>query len=262
MRKCLFILVVLCFTIGALPLKASKSDVERDLKKSQKELSVLISKQKKAKEKQNQLQNEYAENLIKIEEKEDKPKSISYKNALKKKENLAKKLENNSIILSQLDREIDSLYNLIQTCSLKLQKSEKEEIKLNKEETQTEIILLSNENIKNESDTTQVINEELQKSDKDSSEYQSLSDEEEDKVVVFYILGFLFILALPYMILDYRRSHRCPNCGKWFTLESEGENIVKQYSHDGKEYKKGARKKYRCTNCGHRVQYISWFSKK
>ena len=100
-----------------------------------------------------------------------------------------------------------------------------------------------------------------QESHSKSTSKKSSSEKDEDDMEDVgggLFLLILLIFALIFWWFDFKKTHRCPECGKW-SLHSEGDKGLKQYGPNGKISKKGARKKYRCSNCGHQVQFIKWF---
>lgn len=116
MKKYLFALA-LFISVSSVSLVASDlSDAKRSLKSAQKELSSVTSKRDKAQKKQNELQADYDETLAKMAANQDKPKSLAYKDAVKKSESLPIKLEQNAQLLASLNRQVDSLQKVVNGC--------------------------------------------------------------------------------------------------------------------------------------------------
>ena len=85
MKKYILLLVLLiCTNTGGL----MASDFASTKKSAQKELSQITIKRDKVQQKQSQLEADYADALSKIEANKDKPKLLTYKNAVKKGESL------------------------------------------------------------------------------------------------------------------------------------------------------------------------------
>lgn len=141
MKKFLFALALLmCASIVSL-VASDLSDAKRSLKSAQKELSSVISKRDKAQKKQNELQADYEEALAKMIANQDKPKSLAYKDAVKKSESLPAKLEQNAQLLASLNRQVDSLNNVVVGCESALNQVQEaessevvEEVESNEEE--------------------------------------------------------------------------------------------------------------------------------
>ena len=80
---------------------------------------------------------------------------------------------------------------------------------------------------------------------------------------IYGILIYLGIFVLFIIVgwADIKRRFRCPNCGKWFTYESQGDRKVVDYDERGRIVRRGARKHHICSNCGHERRFIEWFRK-
>lgn len=272
MKKLLSVFA-LTFVVSAMAnqVSASSSDAERELKSVRKELAKTSEKRDKLVRTLSSLQQDYEEIAVKIEENKDKPKSLQYKNAVKKQESLKEKIAEKKISFEQLTISIDSLNNVIASLEASISDKEQE----NKETSNPiEVQTISEEENQHAKETP---NQALEKnnillpvehSSKNDEECQTISadsqkqsDVEEYNVGQWFLYGIL-IIAVILTWFDFRKKHHCPHCGKWFTLESEGDTRVWEHDYNGKISKRGARKKYICTNCGHKVQFIEWFSSK
>lgn len=112
--KRIIVALALLVCASSMTLVASDlSDAKRSLKSAQKELSSVTSKRNKAQQKQEQLQADYEGALAKMVANQDKPKSLTYKEAVKKSESLSAKLEQNAQLLTSLNRQMDSLQNVV-----------------------------------------------------------------------------------------------------------------------------------------------------
>lgn len=116
MKKFLFALALFISASSVSLVASDLSDAKRSLKSAQKELSSVTSKRDKAQKKQNELQADYDEALAKMTANQDKPKSLAYKDAVKKSESLPIKLEQNAQLLASLNRQVDSLQKVVNGC--------------------------------------------------------------------------------------------------------------------------------------------------
>lgn len=116
MKKFLFAFLLLICTSNVSFVASDLSDAKSSLKSAQKELSAISSKRDKAQKKQNELQAEYDEALAKMAANQDKPKSLAYKNAVKKSEALPARIEENAKLLAALNRQVDSLQSVVSGC--------------------------------------------------------------------------------------------------------------------------------------------------
>ena len=120
MKKFLFAFLLLICTSNVSLVASDLSDAKRSLKSAQKELSSVTSKRDKAQKKQNELQADYDEALAKMTANQDKPKSLAYKDAVKKSESLPIKLEQNAQLLASLNLQVDSLQKVVNGCEYAL----------------------------------------------------------------------------------------------------------------------------------------------
>lgn len=113
MKRIIVALALLVCASSVTLVASDLSDAKRSLKSAQKELSSVTSKRNKAQQKQEQLQADYEGALAKMVANQDKPKSLTYKEAVKKSESLSAKLEQNAQLLTSLNRQMDSLQNVV-----------------------------------------------------------------------------------------------------------------------------------------------------
>ena len=116
MKKFLFAFLLLICTSNVSLVASDLSDAKSSFKSAQKELSAISYKRDKAQKKQNELQAEYDEALAKIAANQDKPKSLAYKNAVKKSEALPARIEENAKLLAAQNRQVDSLQSVVSGC--------------------------------------------------------------------------------------------------------------------------------------------------
>lgn len=136
--KKLILTLALFICANTITLVASDlTDAKRSLKSAKKELSSVTSKRDKAQQKQNQLQADYQEALEKMAANQDKPKSLAYKDAVKKSEALPAKLEQNAQLLASLNRQVDSLRNVISRCESAMNQAQEEQAAEERAEEET-----------------------------------------------------------------------------------------------------------------------------
>lgn len=116
MKKIIVALALLICASSATLIASDVSDAKRSLKSAQKELSSVTTKRNKAQQKQEQLLADYEEAQAKVAANQDKPKSLAYKDAVKKSEALPAKIEENAKLLAALNRQVDSLQNVVSGC--------------------------------------------------------------------------------------------------------------------------------------------------
>lgn len=75
-----------------------------------------------------------------------------------------------------------------------------------------------------------------------------------------WIGTIMLVAAGIFLWLKFKKKNHCPKCGKWFTMNSLGDVSVREHDYNGKTKKRGARKRYECSNCGHRTQFVEWFN--
>ena len=280
------ILLLLCVFINFAAI-ASNTDVrsaERDLKNAQKEVSQLASQKRAIEAKLQKAEADLQEANAKIEETQDKPKSLPYKNAVKKAETSQQKIEDLRSSLQSVETEIETknaeLLNYQQIlqsaqqsrdddaaakqqakedAKLAIQR-EKDSIKLAKQQAKEEKSAQYNygEEEKAVTKPTYQTKEDYQTSSSSDGAKQTSSTDGKLPPWLFWV-GIIFLGICAWF--EFRKRHRCPHCGKWFTLESEGDTRVWDHDSRGKISKRGVRKKYRCSNCKQSVQFIQWFSK-
>ena len=104
------------------------SDAKRNLKSAQRELTSVTHKRDRAQKKQEKLLEDYEKVLAKMAANQDKPKSLAYKDAFKKSEALPEKLEQNAQLLASLNRQVDSLQNIVSQSESALSELQEESI--------------------------------------------------------------------------------------------------------------------------------------
>ena len=266
MKKYIFLLVLLiCTNTGGL----MASDFASTKKSAQKELSQVTVKRDKAQQKQSQLEADYAETLSQIEALKEKPKSLAYKNAVKKSESLNAIIEKNKAELDKYNQDIESLTKVIAECETEMQAShqakenelsvkdeehaaierEEEVVEEPKEEPASPIVATKDDNTvgKNEVSSPKT-------SEGDSSE--------EDNTMIFLIIFIIVILYIIYKIIKWVRWHKCPKCKKKWALKvideqdcgiAKKEKVKKQDgTHEWVYYHK-IKVTRECKHCGYQV---------
>lgn len=267
MKNCIFLIALFICANSIDMMAVDLSNVKKELNSARKELSSVTAKRDKAQKKHEQLRSDSIEATIKISEHQDKPKSLAYKNAVKKSETTNEKLQENAIVLTALNTKVDSLTNVVAIYEETLNNAPEVESTVSTSEQ-------SVVDIQDEADAP-VMSEDLQPVDhssdavaceeeapasSSSTNNQPTSKDGGDGFKLLLILG-LFILGIILGWLDFKKKHHCPNCGKWFTMESEGDTRVWDHDSRGNITKRGARKRYRCSSCGHETRFIEWFGK-
>lgn len=127
MKRITLALALLMCAISVTLVASDVTEAHRNLQSAQKELQSTITKRDKAVQKQNKLQADYEEALSKIEENQDKQKSLAYKNAVKKRDDLNGKVEQNLQLIATLNRQLDSLQRVVSACESALLQTGEEE---------------------------------------------------------------------------------------------------------------------------------------
>lgn len=260
--KRIILALALFICASNVSLTASEvSDVQRELKSAQKELSSLTSKRDKAQRKQTDMQEEYAKALAKVEANQDKPKSLAYKDAVKKSESLSEKLEENAQLLTSLNRQVDSLQGVIRGYESALSQPQ-QEVAAEKKEEHVEPV--EEEAIQLPESLQPVERPVEQKKDKASepataskSTGETSSESDGDSSLspfwtwVLLILGGILFVWIFWVSL--KRSLRCPKCGRWFAYEKDGVKVLqKERSRGGHGWEIVYEKRFRCRHCGHK----------
>lgn len=281
MRTKILLLLLAFACCDAIAFNADVRSAERDFEKVQKEISQLASQKMATETKLQKAEADLEEATAKMEETKDKPKSLPYKNAVKKAEKSQKKIEELRSSLLSIEADIESKSAELLNCQQILlsaqqaqeddaaaKKQAKEDAKLAKQRKKDSIRQTKQHTDERNSDKGQECKEEyivesttISSSQDKTESYGSATSSNEDNKVTAWSLGLIVVLCIILGWFDFRRKHHCPKCGKWFTLDSEGDTRVWEHDLQGKVSKRGARKKYRCSNCGHKVEFIEWFSK-
>lgn len=137
MKKIIVALALFICASNITLVASDLSDAKRNLKSAQKELSSVTTKRNKAQQKQEQLQADYEQALAKVTANQEKPKSLAYKDAVKKSEALSAKLEQNAQLLTVLNRQVDSLRNVVSECESVLSHVQKEDVETERKKAST-----------------------------------------------------------------------------------------------------------------------------
>lgn len=274
MKKNIFLIgVVLLLQLSSLAA-ADLSSVKSSLNSAQKELTTITMQRDNLLREQEQLKAEYTEVLDKISAKEDKPKSLSYKNAVKKGESLNDEIKQKQSEIDELNRQIDSLKKSINAYQSEIQSIQQaeDEAKRTKEE-----ITKTNQVAKEQVIQVEKKQQPEQKADNDVHQDVSATgtsptknpkktdSDDDDSVMFVIILILLFILYIIYKICRWVNRHKCPNCHKKWALDvvdeedcgtakkervkgSDG-NVEWVYYHKIKVIRQ-------CKHCGHQVWHI------
>lgn len=281
----IFLLAIFCCVAIA-----SNNDIrsaERGIKNAQSEISQLASQKRAAEAKLQKAEAELQDATAKMEKNKDKPKSLPYKNAVKKAETSQKKIGELQSTLQSIEADIMAKnaevlnYQQVLLSAKKAQNDdaavkkqakedaklakqrEKDSIKLAKQQAKEERLAKQREpnNVDKESAHSFYQNEEGYSETKSNIKSASSTSSDDNNLPAWFWIS-LIVLGAIMGWRNFKRKHHCPNCGKWFTLESEGDTRKWEHNSSGDITKRGAMKHYRCTNCGHPVQFIEWFHKK
>lgn len=280
MKKFIFTLAFLASAISTTLYASDLKDAQRSLKSAQKELSALTSKLEKAEQTQVKLQADNEEAITKVEEHNDKPKSLPYKNAVKKVETTTEKMVTNQLLIDQLRGQIDSLNKVVSELDLTVnqyqeQKSEMKAEKKAQKEREREEREQRREQKKNKInaeeptfdyyDEVVTVKQTHEQSDVNNDNpstvttktKSSSSNSEDDYIGVVFVIVIAIIFVID-VLWQIRRKYYCPKCGKWFTMDFIGDiSINEKDKHRSQRI--GVRKRYRCSNCGHEKQIITMF---
>lgn len=80
--------------------------------------------------------------------------------------------------------------------------------------------------------------------------------DEEDNDFLGKFASILFIGII--VIIMFRRRFRCPHCGHWFCMESQGDVHVWEHDTRGSITRRGFRKRRICRRCGGSSSIIEW----
>lgn len=266
MKKFLLTLALLICASSVTLVADNLSHAKRDLKAAQKELSAATTKRNKAQLKQTQLQTDYKDALAKVEANKEKPKSLAYKDAVKKSESLSGKLEQNAAILLSLNRQVDSLTNVVVVREAALSSAQQTDIEEKHEERNAEPEQVVND------DEEITLKANLQPVDKSNNEEKATikeqkpvaamdeksADDSESSLNPFWTwviiigMGILFIWCF---WVSMKRSLRCPKCGRWFVYEKDGVKVLNKQrdrNGSGRSWIISYERRYRCSNCGHK----------
>lgn len=283
------IILLFLLAIFSCAINASNTDVrsaERNFKNAQNEISQLASKKKATEAKLQKAEADLQEATAKMEETKDKPKSLPYKNAVKKAEASQQKIAELEFSLQSIEADIDSksaeLRNYQQIIlsaqqakedEVAAKKQAKEDAKLAKQR-EKDSMKMAKQQAKEERSVKQQEQENTSREEMAIPSYQTVESNNKGDASSHHssngtssnenkAAGWLWIFLIAIFVIgiwvEFKKRHHCPKCGKWFTLESEGDTRVRQIGSNGKTVRKGARKKYRCRNCNHPVSFISWF---
>ena len=264
MKKFILMMAFLICASSISLVASDTSDAKRNLKSAQKELASVTSKRDKAQQKQNQLQADYEEALAKVEANQDKPKSLAYKDAVKKSEALPDKLEQNAQLLASLNRQVDSLQNIVSGCEAALVQAQHEEAAEDRSQVNTDVEESAKEETIELPESLQPVDQSADKRDDKTKEHVTAAESGKEKSsnsdgdsslspfwtwVIMIGGGILFIW---FFWISFKRSSRCPKCGRWFSYEKDGVKILhKERSRGGSGWEIVYEKKFRCRHCGH-----------
>lgn len=260
-----FILMLALF-ICASSISLVASDAKRNLKSAQKELSTVTIKRDKVQQQQNQLQADYEETLTKVKANQDKPKSLAYKDAVKKSETLPEKLEQNALLLASLNRQVDSLQNIVSGCEATLVQAQLEEAAEDRSQVNTDVEKSAKEETIELPESLRPVDKSADKRDDKTKEQVTASESGKEKssdsdgesslspfwTWVFMIGGGILFVWL--MWRSIKKSLRCPKCGKWFAYEKAGVKVLNKQRNansSGNSWIISYERKYRCKHCGH-----------
>lgn len=214
MKKKIFLLGVLLFVgvLVGLPAFIANANVES----VQEELEVLSTQKQKLTAKLEKVQQENAEAQTKMEAHQDKPKSLPYKNAVKKVESTQKKIDLYTAELLTVDQKMAELQEEL------IPQAEAEE-PVQEETNHTEVI----ETIVD--DVPACVDQEDNKSDSDENQspVSTSTHDNDDKStkaskndgLIVQIVIILVILYLIFKIIYWEKWNTCPHCRKKWAME-------------------------------------------
>lgn len=268
----LFLLAFVSFTVNAY--NTDLRSAERNFQNAQNEISQLASKKKATEAKLQKAEADLQEASKKMEETKDKPKSLPYKNAVKKAEASQQKIAELEFSLQSIEADIDSkseeLRNYQQIIlsaqqakedevaakkqakeDAKLAKQrEKDSMKMAKQQAKEERSVIQQEQeyyVERavEQKTPEVINPTNNQAENKEAPKASKEESEETSILAGIIYALVFY-GLPILIvwIGFRRRHHCPECGKWFTMKYVRGNRTRDENQ-----KMVFRSVRRCSNC-------------
>lgn len=279
------IILLFLLAIFSCAINASNTDVrsaERNFQNAQNEISQLASKKKATEAKLQKAEADLQEASKKMEETKDKPKSLSYKNAVKKAEASQQKIAELEFSLQSIEADIDSkseeLRNYQQIILSAQQAKEddaaakkqaKEDAKLAKQREKDSIKLAKQQAKEEESDPKQQNNKYQEETttiykgnNKTNSEKASVTTskdpskkESEDIKLSFWewLIAIGICIVFIWIMWAYiKRSLRCPKCGRWFAYDKDGVKVLNRQKDSNGSWNIVYEKRYHCRHCGHK----------
>lgn len=255
--------LVLMLCANLISIDAATTNAKRDLNAARREYSKTFEQKDKLTRQISVWQKNYDEAVEQVIKNEDKPKSLPYKNAVKKCENLSAKISENTVAIAQLEHKMDSLNQVVIACEDALRTEIRE-----KEERKQDVAFAdqqesTNDNVDVEKQNSQSVDYADSPETTDSQPTPTTEETSEDGGSIWGVIIYvgIFILIIIVGWADIKRRFRCPKCGKWFTYESQGDRRVVDYDERGRIVRRGARKRHVCSNCGYERTFIEWFNK-
>ena len=277
-------ILLLLLAFACCNIIASNTDLrsaERDFEKVQKEISQLASQKMATETKLQKAEADLEEATANMEETKDKPKSLPYKNAVKKAEKSQKKIEELRSSLLSIEEDIESKSAELLNCQQILlsaqqaqeddaaaKKQAKEDAKLAKQR-QKDSIKLAKQQAKEERVAKQQGKDNLYQKEassiykeihKNNSEKESVTTSKESNNKEPIELSFwewmvfigICVVAVWILWIKFKSRYRCPKCGKWFKYENRGVKVL----HRGRTANEMNTFKYertlQCSCCNHK----------
>lgn len=273
MKRNLILLVL--FTSLVCNVSADESqNAKSEMNAAQRKITQLTTQKKSVSGKIEKWNTDLQDAKSKVESLKDKQKSPSFKTASKKVEDLETKIKDAEMDIQQIDKSIDSLSNIISTkqqiiiasdeqkAKTKEEKLAAKEAKMAAKEAKAKERMSEELSIARAQYADEMYNEEKNscetKSSTNATESNTISNDSKNKTSGDNVEGWFWIIIFSVVILiGIRRRYHCPKCGKWFTMDFEG--AARTRAESGEMV---YRKRYCCSNCGHRKTIFSPIPKK
>lgn len=202
------------------------------------EAELVISK--------SQLESQQAE-LIEM-----KPKSPKAKKMTKQIETTEEQIELLQSKINKLQEEIDrSAQELASKEQIYNQIREQFQQQSQESASEQEQINAPSDEDSNSSSEPTITND----SKSDAPTVNTANSEEEESWIIANIFWIIVVIVL---LVWFRKRHRCPHCGHWFCMESQGDVHVWDHDPKGNIIRRGFRKRRVCKRCGESSSIIEW----
>ena len=267
MKRKIFLLGIILFASVLIGTPAFV--VNASVESAQTELASLSTKKGKLVAKLQSAQQDNAEAQAKVEANQDKPKSLAYKNAVKKVESTQAKIDEYSAEISSIDQQIVALQKEIAAQPAAVENAPVAPATSSNNSYDDEIESLNHEVLSNlDKDDKKKMREVediepiksnvtgIESEKKESTEFTA-----EEKKWLWIIFG-LIVLYIIYRIIRWVNWHKCPHCKKKWAMEVIDEQDCgtvkkeKVKKSDGTYewvYYHKIKVTRQCKHCGHQV---------